>query len=656
MPFVDISDSTQAPQGSLLKITIANFFATVPTPIIVTAGTVTVSTPVFQATETWNAGGVTFTGFSLSITDAASAAGSYLMMLRVGGSEKFSVNKAGVAQAVSQFKGIGTGLGSASAFLASTGAGYGWTDAGAGADGKNWGMMASGTTLTLSAYSDANGSASPFLSFTRSGNSAVSVDLSVQLNAPTAVIGLAGAASTFTIGNAAPAADATGSLKFLNSNTNLNWQIQATNGTLTVTPSTAGGGSTFTTPLLTFASATVTLATGSTLAAKAVTFTTSITSSTALATPSALAATGRVSFASTVSGAAIMGYGTTNDVSLMNRAGTVCLGIGPNTTVVNIPGSLTVSGTSALGAVTSSSNFTVFRDGSDIANLGAYITLSNAANTRNMWLQLNGANGMDFWTYNAGSTKIGTLTSAGALSVIAGISATTGTFSGNVVATTAGATTLSILSTTSANPYLKIGNVHRNIYQVLVDTGSDATLNFSDSTDGSSPALSWNVATGLVSFGYAIAAGTAVVPSASVAGIYLSGQSSGNLSSSGASTSAYNHWLFLNGNGTVGSISTSGTATTYATSSDARLKVDLGIARDVDVLRGLIVHDFDWKVNGQRDRGVFAQEAYCVKPSAVVVGEGDRPWQVDYSKFVPDLIVGWQNHESRLASLEARLA
>lgn len=68
------------------------------------------------------------------------------------------------------------------------------------------------------------------------------------------------------------------------------------------------------------------------------TFSTSLKSTTALATPSALSATQFTGFASTVSGASIMGYGTTNDVSLMNRAGTVVLGVGPNTTVVNIAG------------------------------------------------------------------------------------------------------------------------------------------------------------------------------------------------------------------------------------------------------------------------------------------------------------------------------
>ena len=51
-------------------------------------------------------------------------------------------------------------------------------------------------------------------------------------------------------------------------------------------------------------------------------------------------------------------------------------------------------------------------------------------------------------------------------------------------------------------------------------------------------------------------------------------------------------------------------------------------------------------------------------PSAVTVGtdeinaEGQlvRPWGVDYSKFVPDLIVGWQQHDATISQLAARIA
>ncbi len=108
---------------------------------------------------------------------------------------------------------------------------------------------------------------------------------------------------------------------------------------------------------------------------------------------------------------------------------------------------------------------------------------------------------------------------------------------------------------------------------------------------------------------------------------------------------------------TVGSVSTDGTSTTYLTTSDARLKNDLGLATDVSVLRKLKIHEFEWKKTGKLDRGFFAHEARKVKPSAVVTGEDDfKTLAVDYSKLVPDLIVGWQSHDARLAALEAKLA
>src|SRR3990167_10110362 len=55
------------------------------------------------------------------------------------------------------------------------------------------------------------------------------------------------------------------------------------------------------------------------------TFTTSVASATALATPSTYAATQCTVFASTVSGGVLMGYGSTGDATLKNRAGTSCL-------------------------------------------------------------------------------------------------------------------------------------------------------------------------------------------------------------------------------------------------------------------------------------------------------------------------------------------
>jgi hypothetical protein len=57
--------------------------------------TVTTSNPVLSLAQTWNAGGVTFTGLLFNATDTASASGSLLMNLQVGGADRFSVFKAG---------------------------------------------------------------------------------------------------------------------------------------------------------------------------------------------------------------------------------------------------------------------------------------------------------------------------------------------------------------------------------------------------------------------------------------------------------------------------------------------------------------------------------------------------------------------------------
>jgi len=57
--------------------------------------TVTASTPVLDLTQTWNSGGVTFTGLKFNVTNTASATGSLLLDLQVGASSKFAVDKAG---------------------------------------------------------------------------------------------------------------------------------------------------------------------------------------------------------------------------------------------------------------------------------------------------------------------------------------------------------------------------------------------------------------------------------------------------------------------------------------------------------------------------------------------------------------------------------
>ena len=57
--------------------------------------TVTTSNPILNLSQIWNASGVTFTGMKLNITNTASAAGSLLADLQVGGVTQLKINKLG---------------------------------------------------------------------------------------------------------------------------------------------------------------------------------------------------------------------------------------------------------------------------------------------------------------------------------------------------------------------------------------------------------------------------------------------------------------------------------------------------------------------------------------------------------------------------------
>ncbi|HSG61957.1 MAG TPA: hypothetical protein VLA24_11070, partial [Pseudomonadales bacterium] len=62
---------------------------------------------IYDLTDTWSAAGTVFNGIKLNVTNTASAAASKLVTLQVGGTEHFSVTKAGVGY-FSGNVGIGT--------------------------------------------------------------------------------------------------------------------------------------------------------------------------------------------------------------------------------------------------------------------------------------------------------------------------------------------------------------------------------------------------------------------------------------------------------------------------------------------------------------------------------------------------------------------
>ena len=115
-------------------------------------------------------------------------------------------------------------------------------------------------------------------------------------------------------------------------------------------------------------------------------------------------------------------------------------------------------------------------------------------------------------------------------------------------------------------------------------------------------------------------------------------------------------FLFVNPNGTVGSITTNGSATLYNVTSDQRLKENIIDADSASsLIDSLQVRKFDWKANGSHQRyGFIAQELVTVAPEAVhQPADPEEMMAVDYSKLVPMLVKEIQSLRKRLTALES---
>jgi len=123
-----------------------------------------------------------------------------------------------------------------------------------------------------------------------------------------------------------------------------------------------------------------------------------------------------------------------------------------------------------------------------------------------------------------------------------------------------------------------------------------------------------------------------------------------------AGTSSLLAMVFQNGNGVVGTISTSGSATAYNTSSDYRLKISYGPA-DPAIIGQLRVHDAAFRADGARYPMFFAHELQEDGAGFVVRGEkdGSEMQGVDHSKLVPALVAYAQQLRADLDTALARL-
>lgn len=149
----------------------------------------------------------------------------------------------------------------------------------------------------------------------------------------------------------------------------------------------------------------------------------------------------------------------------------------------------------------------------------------------------------------------------------------------------------------------------------------------------------------------------------STAGLNIHGTFSYPLATgTNVSTSAYQA-AFFNPNGVVGSIQTNGTATSFVTSSDYRLKEDVQpMSGALDKVMQLNPVTFKWKNDGSDGQGFIAHELQAVVPDCVcgekdkVKEDGTPEYQgVDTSFLVATLTKSIQELNAKVTALEAQV-
>ena len=118
------------------------------------------------------------------------------------------------------------------------------------------------------------------------------------------------------------------------------------------------------------------------------------------------------------------------------------------------------------------------------------------------------------------------------------------------------------------------------------------------------------------------------------------------------STSSTTLVVFLNPNAVVGSITTSGSSTSYSTSSDYRLKeADVPMTGATERVKALRPINFAWKVDGKRVDGFYAHELQAVVPEAAT---GTKDAMRDEEYEVTPAVVDAEGVETTAAVMGTR--
>lgn len=138
----------------------------------------------------------------------------------------------------------------------------------------------------------------------------------------------------------------------------------------------------------------------------------------------------------------------------------------------------------------------------------------------------------------------------------------------------------------------------------------------------------------------------------------------GLITSSATGTGSTTHQAYYNPNGNVGGIATAASGTTFATTSDERLKDFIGEydpQKAIAIIRADPVRDWLWKVDGEYAIGWGAQTSYAISKDLAVRLQLDPndpekvSWGTDQGKRTPYLWAALSWALDKIEELESRL-
>ena len=283
-------------------------------------------------------------------------------------------------------------------------------------------------------------------------------------------------------------------------------------------------------------------------------------------------------------------------------------------------------------------------------DLRFYTNNTNAARAFTERMRITSAGNVGIGT-SAPSQKlsIGTITGSGTASATPTCITLDETFGNNSVGTNF---KLKIFQDNASNRY-GLG-VSDGLFEIV--SGSTGAIGFF--TNGANERMRITSGGDIYAYASAYFTSTGAAPSATLSGVAIQNPRlvGPTLFSSGNVSDSRSFIQFINANGVVGSISTSGTATAFNTSSDYRLKQDLKDYNGLELISAIKTYDYEWKSDKTRTYGVLAHELQEVIPQAVF-GEKDAEEMqgVDYSKIVPVLVKAIQEQQKQIEELKLKI-